>query len=371
MNRSRLQPPRGLAGRLWWLLYLAIYPLPWLDAPPGWRGVLASLGGTALFLALFLRLVLARGRRPVAPTILGAAAIGFALSPFGGAWSVFNIYAASFAALLASRRAAVLTIGALVIALVAFGLGTGAATIAWLSGVGFSIMAAGGTLLQADLERRNRLLFEAQAEIRVLAASSERERIARDLHDLLGHTLTLVAVKADLASRLLARNDGAAARREVDDVAAAARNALAEVRLAVTGMRGASLAAEAARARAALVAAGIEPTIRVGAAPPGADPTREAVLAMALREAVTNVVRHAAGARSCTVAVAAEPNGGLLLSIADDGAGGATGEGAGLAGMRTRLAAVGGALQVESDGTGTRVTARLPPASPASPAGGA
>jgi two-component system sensor histidine kinase DesK len=242
------------------------------------------------------------------------------------------------------------------IALIAFGLASGAPWEVWASGVFFGAMSGFGTLVGADLERRNRLLVEAQGEVRLLAASAERERIAQDLHDLLGHTLTLVAVKADLAARL-AEAEPSAARREMQEVAAAAREALAEVRSAVTGMKGASLAHEVERARTMLAAANLKTRIAVDAA--ALDPRREAVLAMALREAVTNVIRHAQ-ATSCTIAVDLDPDGAMRLVVADDGRGGRILEGSGLLGMRARLSAAGGVLAVESGKEGTTLAARLP-----------
>ena len=243
------------------------------------------------------------------------AGIGFLLSPLGGAWSVFNVYASSLAARSLERRAAVLALALLQVTLVGFGLAVRAPWEVWAAGVFFGVMTGFGVLLQADLEARNRRLVSVQGEVRRLAASAERERIGRDLHDLLGHTLTLVAVKADLAARLCDR-DPLAARREMEEVAAAAREALGEVRTAVVGMNGASLALEIERARVMLAAAKVDAQIRADAASP--DARREAVLAMALREAVTNVIRHA-GATCCTIGVD-DDGSGLRLSVRDDGA---------------------------------------------------
>ena len=179
--------------------------------------------------------------------------------------------------------------------LVVFGLVTRQPWPAWVSGLFFGAMIGFGALWQSELEDKNRQLEQAQGEVRVLAAAAERERIARDLHDLLGHTLTVVAVKADLAERLCDR-DLEAARREMRDLAAVARDALSEVRTAVVGMKGASLAVEIERAGRALSAAGVRAEVRGATA--GGDPQREAVIAMALREAVTNVSAGASGART-------------------------------------------------------------------------
>jgi two-component system sensor histidine kinase DesK len=265
-----------------------------------------------------------------------------------------------FAAVLAAakrprRRAAIATLIGLQAMLVVGGLALRLPVAGWVSGAFFGAMAGFGTLVQADLERKNRQLLAAQEEVRALSASAERERIARDLHDLLGHTLTLVAVKAELASKLVAR-DPRAARREMEEVAEAARSGLGEVRTAVSGIKGASLAVEIGRAKRMLTAAGLEADI--GEQIPKADPEREAVMAMALREAVTNVIRHAEASR-CTIEVATDANDALQLRVSDNGRGGDIQEGSGIQGMRARLAAAGGALELESDGSGTRLVASL------------
>jgi two-component system sensor histidine kinase DesK len=122
-------------------------------------------------------------------------------------------------------------------------------------------------------------------------------------------------------------------------------------------MSGAAFAVELDRAKRALAAAEVEAEFtaeaRLG------DAAREAVLAMALREAVTNVIRHS-GARRCKIALDAGPDGALRLSIEDDGRGGEILEGSGLRGMRIRLMAAGGDLQIRSDGAGARLLASLP-----------
>ena len=342
-----------------WLSYLFIYPTPWLDQPPSRVALVASSAGLALFLASFAH---AYFRRPrfLLPDALLMAAIGFALSPFGGAWSVFSIFAIALAARLQPLRSAVVVVALLLLSLPAFGLAFNLPWFVWASGVAFGGLAATGTFFQTDLERRNRRLLEAQVEVRSLAASAERERIARDLHDLLGHTLTLVAIKADLAARL-SLSTPECARQEMEEVAKAARDALSEVRLAVAGMRGASLALELERAGRALATAGI--AAELPRAPPGLGSDAEAVLAMVLREAVTNVVRHA-GAQFCRVALTIEGDGALSLRVDDDGSAGQIVEGAGLSGMRARLAAAGGTMLIErrtaGQPAGTILLARLP-----------
>lgn len=188
---------------------------------------------------------------------------------------------------------------------------------------------------------RNRQLADANEEITALAVAQERNRFSRDLHDLLGHSLTVVAVKAELAGRLV-DTDPHRAAREIADVEQLARTALADLRAAVRGVREVSLAVELASARSALEAADIE--AELPGAVDGIPAERHELFGWVVREGVTNVVRHS-GARHCTVAVDAEG-----VRIVDDGRGpsqtrdGAAGQG--LAGLRERAEAAGARLSV-------------------------
>lgn len=207
----------------------------------------------------------------------------------------------------------------------------------------------------AQQARTNLLLERANAEIERLSQEAERERIARDLHDLLGHTLTAITVKLDLARRLLSQ-DGSQnhgrARNEIVEAEQTARNALAEVREAVSGYRAEGLEAEINRARRNLLSTDVKLT--TGLAPVNLSSSQVNVLCLALREAVTNIVRHA-HATACHVALA-EENGAIHLTIEDNGVGGGLGgtirEGNGLRGMRERLESMAGTLKLTSSANG-------------------
>ncbi|HZD32323.1 MAG TPA: sensor histidine kinase [Candidatus Angelobacter sp.] len=199
----------------------------------------------------------------------------------------------------------------------------------------------------------------ANEEIEHLAKVAERERIARDLHDVLGHTLSLITLKSELARKLVDR-DPDRAKQEMQEVETASRAALVDVREAIRGYRSDGIFAELARARAALETAGV--TVQCETDPVSLSPAQESVLALALREAVTNVVRHAA-ARRCNVSL--RRNEVLCtLEVADDGCGAAGPEGNGLRGMRERLEALGGSLRLLSS-NGTHLIIDLPLASAA------
>jgi two-component system sensor histidine kinase DesK len=194
----------------------------------------------------------------------------------------------------------------------------------------------------------------AYNEIEHLAKVAERERIARDLHDVLGHTLSLITLKSELARKLVDR-DPERAKQEMNDVENASRAALADVREAIRGYRSDGIFAELARARAALETAGV--TVQCDTDTVPLSPAQESVLALALREAVTNVVRHA-DAHSCNVILKRKES-LCTLEVSDDGCGAAGPEGNGLRGMRERLEALGGSLRLHSS-NGTRLIIDLP-----------
>lgn len=204
--------------------------------------------------------------------------------------------------------------------------------------------------------RRNADLRLSHDEVRRLAASAERERIGRDLHDLLGHTLSMVALKSELAGRLIERDPGAA-RREMADVERVSREALSQVRSAVSGIRAAALASEFASARLLLETAGIR--MEYWCDPQQLPSDIETCLALVLREGVTNIQRHAHADRvEVSVIVGTEQ---AVMRIRDDGRGGVNAHGNGLTGMRERTVAHGGELWIESPrGKGTAIEVRLP-----------
>ena len=194
----------------------------------------------------------------------------------------------------------------------------------------------------------------AQEEVEHLAKVAERERIARDLHDVLGHTLSLIVLKSELASKL-AERDPARAGQEIKDVERISREALAQVRITVRGYHSLSLQSEAQQAKATLKAAGVKVDCEFATA--DIPPAHEGVLALALREAVTNVIRHAK-ASYCALRLRAI-DGGFQLEIKDNGCGGMSPEGTGLSGMRHRVESLGGKFTREVS-PGTRLVITLP-----------
>ena len=206
-------------------------------------------------------------------------------------------------------------------------------------------------------------LKETRQELARSAVAQERLRFSRDLHDLLGHTLSVVVVKAEAARRLAPR-DLDKALAQVADIESVGRQALTEIREAVTGYREGSLATELDRARSALAASDIEVEVRESGPP--LPPRTEALLGWVVREGVTNVVRHSGAGRAVIELHTAE--GVARLTVSDDGCGrpgpaapGVHRTGTGLRGLSERLAAAGGSLDSGPvPGGGFRVRAELP-----------
>ena len=346
---------------LMWTVWVFITPL---FAPGGYslRWALLTLLSYPLFLLLYavsqLRPPKQAGRAALAMVALSIVLLPW--YPSGMSYFVFGCVMLRCGQVGSLRRyALLLAVLNLVFIGLALAVGYPWQALVWLPLV--TVIVA--LLIHVDNanQRRDAALRLSHEEVRRLAAVAERERIGRDLHDLLGHTLSLVALKSDLAARLVER-DPVAARGEIDAVSRVAREALAQVRSAVSGIRAAGIAAELASAKLLLECDGValrhdwdESGLAGGALPP----RMETALALVVREAVTNIQRHA-GARSAEVALRTGGD-GVVLRVSDDGRGGAIAPGNGLGGMRERVEALGGRLSVDSvRGRGTVVEAWLP-----------
>ena len=334
-----------------WTIYLFIEPIQ----AGTLRGWLILTGVFGVFLAIYFSVL--RFRTPRAQALLLAAlcALGAAYYPLNAGAGVMFIYAAALApfgyeslALAAGLIASFATLEAAEGAL----LGVGPWDWAMCAVVALAVGAC--NIVVAQRMRANQRLHLAQEQIEHLAKLAERERIARDLHDVLGHTLSVVVLKSELAGKLI-DGERQRARQEIGEVEQIARKALGEVRQAIRGYRAEGLAAEIERARRILNAAGI--TLEGSAQAPHLEPAEVTVLSLALREAVTNVLRHAE-ARRCRLEVTCE-GGRTLMVVQDDGRGSGGREGSGLRGMRERVESLGGRLKIASH-QGTQLTIELP-----------
>ncbi|MEO8672559.1 MAG: sensor histidine kinase [Tahibacter sp.] len=355
------QTGKGRGGPMRWYPLLMLVWTFWIVATPFFDPNLRLVDLTPTLCALAVFLVIYyiayfHDRRYLVWCASGMALLGFAITPTNPGAHGFLIYACAFFAFCGPPRQS--------LRLMTLALGLYAAECVWLGEawlfpistvlVGFvvglmNISVLRNVQINADLKL-------SHDEVRRLAAVAERERIGRDLHDLLGHTLSLIALKSELATRLWDR-DPHAARREVLEVERITREALAQVRHAVTGIRAAGLAAELASSRLTLESGGVAFTYDNGDQDLPVE--IETCLAMAVRESVTNIVRHARATRA-SVSLRREST-LWILDIDDDGRGGDIVPGNGLTGMRERLHGIGATLTVDSlRGRGTHLRITLP-----------
>ncbi|MEU0369176.1 sensor histidine kinase [Streptomyces sp. NPDC006283] len=355
-------PPSGFAMLPWLLMGMgAVSHLLQGETPSPWIGGLGLLAFNSLYIAVVF-LAFNSGRRESAAAsrwaLAALAGVTFALAAgYGGDWLLFfPLLGLAVGAVLRGRQLVWVVLPLCVAA---------GAVAAWRDGWG-AISVVYGTFISSMVTAAVLRLSETVRELRATreelargAVEKERLRFSRDLHDLLGHTLSVIVVKAEAARRLGVR-DMDAALTQISDIEAVGRQALTEIREAVTGYREGSLTAELGRARDTLSTAGIEPEVRLSG--PLLKPEAEALLGWVVRESVTNVVRHSRAAH-CVIALTGTAE-RARLTVTDDGRGpdpAGTSGGSGLRGLAERLGAAGGTLESGPvpDG-GFRVTAELP-----------
>ena len=343
---TTLQRPLGRRGpwfaALWLVFLLDPVRLAWSlrDTVEGDIGLLATVVFATIYTVLWIRLRADRARLVVRPALaeaavwlaaMGACAVLMVWS-LGEAGSASVVYIAVASVMLLPLRFA----GPIVLGLAALVILLGEIRPTWDSGAGTAFGVCAAALAVFGIQQmmvRNIELLKAHDENAELAVENERTRFARDLHDILGHSLTVITVKAELAQRLL-DVDPTRARQELEDLERLSRDALADVRRAVEGYRDLSLPGELARARIALAAAEIKAEL-----PNSTDdvPTElRELFAWTVREGVTNVLRHS-NAGQCAVVLTP-----TSVEVRDDGSGpGAAGLGSGLAGLQERAGAQG------------------------------
>jgi two-component system, NarL family, sensor histidine kinase DesK len=369
-------------GALVWRVCLTAVWLVYLVAPvSGLFGhhhdELYIAGGIAIiaaFCVVFI-IVIADANRSTRRSLLGLAAL-FALAlaacvMYGGtgATSLWIYVAAITGLVIPAQRTAVWLVAAVTAAYVITSLTSHGDLADFLINLVPTVLLGLAMIGLRNHFELTRELSAARDTVARMAASEERLRLGRDMHDLTGQSLSMITLKSELALRLLGRlpagPDRDRVRDEIEQVGAVSRQTLHDIREAISGYRRPTLAVEIITARAALESAGItshddaDLTLLSGTF----DPDSEAALAWCLREAVTNVVRHS-GARTCHIGLARQ-GGTLTLEVRDDGRGhvGAesAGGGTGLRGMSERLCAVGGALELRPAETpGFRLVATVP-----------
>ncbi|MDE1894525.1 MAG: sensor histidine kinase [Xanthomonadaceae bacterium] len=349
----RLKSPWTDAIHLLWSAWVFITPI---FGGYSWRWAILTLVTYPLFVALYAKCCLAP-RRHMGRYALALVAMALLLLPWYPSGLSYFIYGC---VMLGGQRFGLprymLLLAGLNAAMVAEALALGYSWQMWVSIPVTTFII--GVIIHAERanEQRNAELQLSHDEVRRLAALAERERIGRDLHDLLGHTLSLITLKLELSRKLFDR-DSEAARREVEEAEKVARHALAEVRSAVSGIRAADLAAELASARLLLESSRVRLTY--GHPPVDLPADTERGLSLVLREAATNIARHAEASQA-RIELLREP-GRVCLQVSDNGRGGIDVDGNGLRGMRERVHAMGGTLRIDSPrGQGTRLQVSVP-----------
>lgn len=356
-------PPTGFALLPWLLLGLGAFSniVQGRTGNP-WLGGLGLLTFNSLYVYVVFR-AFHKKTRGAASTRLALALMTVLTCAlvlgFGGNWlAFFPLLGLAAGAILRGPHLGRAGLGLSALAGVVAGYKEGWDALGVVYGTFLSMMVTAAILSLSEAVRE---LRAAREELARRAVEKERLRFSRDLHDLLGHTLSVIVVKSEAARRLAPRSIDAALE-QVTDIEAVGRQALTEIREAVTGYREGSLATELDRARSALTAAGVEPVVRQSGPPLSAQ--TEALLGWVVREAVTNVVRHSS-ATTCVISVegAAER---VRLRVTDDGSGpsavaGTGVGGTGLKGLTERLATAGGSLEAGSGARGGfEVRAELP-----------
>jgi two-component system, NarL family, sensor histidine kinase DesK len=337
-------------GWLVYLLFLVLEVVLGENSRFNWAVIVGSL---AIFFPLYFRFYWESGvRAQLCAAAIGV--LGLLVMPVNGGGGTYVIFSAALLGWSATPRVVIRWLAMLLLATIAEAWSLHLPFWAWLPALTGIIAVGGGNMHSAEIHRKNAVVRRAQEEVEEMAKVAERERIARDLHDLLGHTLSVIVMKSELASKLADR-DPARAIEEIRDVERVSREALTEVRRAVEGYRQHGLAGEMRNAESALDAAGVR--FEMDFRPVTLSPRQETALAMALRESITNVVRHAR-ASVCRASLRLD-DGSLVFTIRDDGRGGTPREGNGLSGMRARIAEAGGTLSVDGS-NGMQVVVTLP-----------
>lgn len=340
-----------------YLIYLVFYFVPWLSKWPSRSEIL----WTALIVGLFIPVhFLSHSKSGRQNIIFIAVTEGFAVltGSLNGGSGVFHVYAAAQAGYQRGTTVSALIFFVLttVYAASAYAFGRHPYEILFVSFMAgiiwITCMQEANQMAEAEEKERARELEKQQASI------TERERIARDLHDLLGHTLTMVSLKSDLVLKLLDK-DPEAARSEINDIRTSSREALSDIRAVLSGMNRTSFQSELSNAKLSLTSAKIALTIQGELL--DLTPEQEQVAALAIRESITNIIRHS-NATEVILSFSKDPQDNFI-QIEDNGMGSTKAAGQGLKGLKARVAQIGGSTVIDLT-QGARISVVLPQHAP-------
>jgi two-component system sensor histidine kinase DesK len=336
-----------------WLVYLSFFFISWFFRPVPVSELLLSAVVLAVFLLLYFRSFWVGSRRRLW-IAAATAGLGLVMTPINAGSIVFFIYAAASSGTVRPPRLALAGIAGIVaVALVQCAF-LGLPLHFWFVAAVVGGFVGLANVYFSGVSSENAVLRLNQQEVRALTRDRERERIGRDLHDLLGQSLSLITLKAQLARRLVA-TDPKRAENELEAIEEQSRRVLEQVREAVRDYRRTGLTAEIADARLALSAREIR--FEPGAVPENLPSDVEAELALVLREAVTNVLRHS-NADTCRLSLGIEGS-TVVFRFEDNGGPSRLTEGSGLSGMRRRVEGLGGRITFDAI-KGLRIEARIP-----------
>ena len=346
---SPLIPERYGKAPYFWLLSLVIF---------GWKALYTRMEMTEIglillsicaFLPIYFLSFNSTGKRLMA-CVFATLALGLIWAPWNGGGSTFCIFAAAMASRITPERRAYQTLGFAGLLIITCTLLLNLQSFFWIPALLFGTTAGVSAVIGEKMLRSKEDLLRKQEEVEYLATIAERERIARDMHDLLGHSLSVIALKAELARKLMQRAPEQA-EQEIRDVEKTARDALAEVRAAITGYRSTGFAHELRQACATLESSGVQCQIQMPANFPALSAATENILALLLREAATNILRHGK-ATQCHIRLEQQAA-QWVLSICNDLPQDAqyqpVRDGNGLRGMRERLESLNGNIDIRCE----------------------
>ncbi|MBE1301945.1 MAG: hypothetical protein GJ680_18820 [Alteromonadaceae bacterium] len=327
-----------------WLVYLAMLFIGLNFTHTSaqiWLGTIASV---VVFLILYFRGYWVSGHA-IIKYMAAIAILGLGVATFNPGSSVYIIFACAFAPALQSVKKGIIAALTIISIMLGFSWFYGLSYFFYFPATVFSLLVSFVNIYQAELAKKNKLIKKSQEEVQHLARSAERERIARDLHDVMGHTFSMITIKAQLARKLLDA-DVEQAKQELAELESASRQALAEIRGVVSNYRKRDLNEEITLARKLLDAAEIDASIEVDITP--LPELFNEALAYIIREGVNNIVKHS-DCRTCDIQLKQE-KGLVELQIKDDGEVSSYQDGNGLNGIRERVKNINGALQVLIEG---------------------
>lgn len=336
-----------------WLFFLFFFVLGMTSMPVNGLAFWACIGAIVVFIPTYYASFRREGRA-MYPQIAVITLIGMIFTPINFGANVFFHYAAFQCGQAMAPRRAMIAVGCMCLWMLAASFVLDLPNYYYLPGIIVALGLAGISISERRQQLANSALRRSREEVHRLAQMAERERIARDLHDVLGHTLSVITLKAELAGKLVDSKPDEA-RAELRQIAATSRDALASVRETVSNYRRVGLVDELSDARDTLTRAGVN--LQVDAPDIKLAPRHETLLALIVREATTNIIRHA-NASDARITVSSG-NGTIELVVEDNGQGLDGGEGQGITGMRERLAVLGGQLIIDGH-NGTRLTVRVP-----------